>query len=90
MPLRVLDCSKTRVTDFSPLKDLPIRNLYCDFTPARDAALPRSIKTLEVLNGKSSLVMLQNTAGFPPLDPAWVKKLQSLPPRNRSRKSPPS
>jgi len=36
----------------SPLKDLPLTNIECDFQPERDAEILRSIKTLETINGK--------------------------------------
>ena len=47
MPLTDLGINGTAVTDLSPLKDLPLKTLWCDFVPARDAAILRSIKTLE-------------------------------------------
>ena len=44
---------KGKLYDLSPLKDLPnLRELECDFQPARDAAILRSIKTLERINGQ--------------------------------------
>ena len=42
----------TKVADLSPLKGMPLKELYCDFQPERDAAILRSIKTLENINGK--------------------------------------
>jgi hypothetical protein len=42
------------VSDHSPLKDMPLKTLYCDFKPERDTELLRSIKTLEIINGKPS------------------------------------
>jgi hypothetical protein len=39
------------VTDFSPLKEMPhLRALTCDFKMDRDAAILRSVKTLETIN----------------------------------------
>jgi eukaryotic-like serine/threonine-protein kinase len=52
MPLVYLDYIGTPVTDISPLKDLPLKNVECDFQPARDAAILRSIKSLQTINGK--------------------------------------
>ncbi len=52
MKLTVLICQFTSVSDLSPLKGIPLKNLHCNFKPARDAAILRSIKTLETINGK--------------------------------------
>jgi hypothetical protein len=40
------------VSDLSPLKDTPLRELGCNFEPERDAEILRSIKTLENITGK--------------------------------------
>ena len=52
MPLVGLDCRKTRVTDLSPLEDLPLKTLDCDIDPERDGTVLRSIKTLEQINDR--------------------------------------
>jgi hypothetical protein len=52
MPLTYLACAETSVTDLSPLKEMPLKELQCDFKPERDAAILRSIKTLEKINEK--------------------------------------
>ena len=52
IPLTRLDCENTRVSDLSPLKGMPLTELRCDFKAERDAAIVRSIKTLETINGK--------------------------------------
>jgi hypothetical protein len=52
MKLRRLSCEKTKVSDLSALKGMPLEQLNCDFKAERDAALLRSIKTLELINGK--------------------------------------
>jgi len=49
MKLRFLWCQNTRVSDLSPLKGMPLKELECDFQPERDAAILRSIKTLETI-----------------------------------------
>ena len=51
MPLRTLNMKGTLVSDFSPLKDLPLKLLSCDFQAPRDAKILRAIKTLEMING---------------------------------------
>jgi hypothetical protein len=44
--------AETSVTDLSPLKDLPLKTLNCDFQAVRDAKILRAIKTLEAINGE--------------------------------------
>jgi predicted Ser/Thr protein kinase len=50
MPLKKLFLLKTKVTDFSPLKNCPLAILRIPYVAERDAALVRSIKTLEEIN----------------------------------------
>jgi formylglycine-generating enzyme required for sulfatase activity/tRNA A-37 threonylcarbamoyl transferase component Bud32 len=52
MPLAFLDYANCPVTDISPLKDLPLKEVRCDFQPARDAAILRSLRSLQTINGK--------------------------------------
>jgi hypothetical protein len=59
MPLTELLCSSTKVADLSPLKGIPLKQLWCDFNPERDAELLRSIKTLVTLNGKPANEVLK-------------------------------
>jgi hypothetical protein len=40
------------VSDLSPLKGMPLKDLRCDFKAERDAKVLRSITTLETINGK--------------------------------------
>jgi hypothetical protein len=49
-----LDCRSTKVTDLSLLKGMPLKELLCNFIPARDTKILRSIKTLEKINGKEA------------------------------------
>ena len=42
----------SNVTDLTQVKDLPIKSLWLDFQPARDAALLRAMPTLEYINDK--------------------------------------
>jgi Leucine-rich repeat (LRR) protein len=46
-----LSIGETKVTDLSLLKGMPLKELYCDFQPERDAEILRSIKTLTQING---------------------------------------
>jgi len=52
MQLTALACYTTKVTDLSILKDMPLKQLDCDFKLERDAKILRSIITLETINGK--------------------------------------
>jgi hypothetical protein len=52
MPLQRLLWSGTTVSDLSPLKGMPLQDIYCDFQRERDAEFLRSFKTLETINGK--------------------------------------
>lgn len=82
MALTHLHVGATKVTDLSPLQGMPLQVLVCDFDLARDAEIVRSIKALETINGQPKAEALKGAvvkATFPPLDPAWVKKVHSLP-----------
>ena len=50
-----VNITSTRVTDLSLLKGMPLKGLYCDFRPERDAEILRSISTLETINGKPAV-----------------------------------
>jgi hypothetical protein len=52
MSLTHLDCRTTKVSDLSPLRGMPLKALWCDFNLERDAEILRSLKTLELINGK--------------------------------------
>ena len=52
LPLTYLRCDQTKVTDLSPILNMPLKELRCDFKPERDAAILKTIKTLETINGK--------------------------------------
>jgi Leucine-rich repeat (LRR) protein len=52
MPLGDLNFSDTQVKDLSPLAGMPLKHVLGDFQPQRDAAILRSIKTLEKINNK--------------------------------------
>ena len=44
------------VFDLSLLKEIPLKELLCDFKPYRDTDILRSIKTLEKINNKPAEV----------------------------------
>jgi eukaryotic-like serine/threonine-protein kinase len=51
MPLTDLTFDNTAVTDLTPLKGMALKQLRCDFNSHRDAAVLRSMPTLEEING---------------------------------------
>lgn len=53
LPLKILQCYGNRITDLSPLRDMPLRELGCDFGLKRDMPAVKSIKTLQIINGKT-------------------------------------
>jgi serine/threonine protein kinase/Leucine-rich repeat (LRR) protein len=55
MKLTHLQCIGTKVTDLSPVRMMPLQALFCDFEPARDAEILRSIKTLQKINNMPAL-----------------------------------
>jgi hypothetical protein len=52
LPVDNLCISGTRVTDLAPLKRLPLKRLYLDYRPERDAKILRSFTDLEEINDK--------------------------------------
>jgi len=52
MPLSTLDITNTDVSNISPLKGLPLKEIRLDFRPERDAAVLRTLTTLEAINGQ--------------------------------------
>ena len=81
MKLTAFRCDRTNVTDLSLLKGMPLKILYCDFVPQRDAELLRSIKTLETINGKDAKQFWKEVDAGPRsgVDDAWVKQVAALP-----------
>ncbi len=63
MPLQRLSLSGTPITDLSPLKELPLQELSCDFKPERDTQLLKSIKTLKSINGKPAAAFWKEKDG---------------------------
>jgi hypothetical protein len=57
--LTTLNIKETKVTDLSLLKGMPLKKLWCDFQPERDAEILRAIKTLEKINGKPASEFLK-------------------------------
>ena len=66
MPLTELGCAGTKVSDLSPLKGMPLKQLSCDFKPERDAEILRSIKTLETINDKPAAEFWKAVGDAPP------------------------
>lgn len=62
MPLTMLHFLGAKSPDLLVLRDLPIKDLLFDFKPERDAAMLRSVKTLEMLNGQPAGQILRDAA----------------------------
>jgi hypothetical protein len=66
MKLTTLHCGDTKVADLAPVKGMPLKELWGDFRPERDAEILRSIKTLEKINDKPVAEFLKGVdAGKP-------------------------
>ena len=52
MKLAHLQCTATRVTDYSPLLGMPLKFIYVDIKSERDVEFLRSFKGLGKINGK--------------------------------------
>jgi hypothetical protein len=63
MPLTHISLSGAKVTDLSALKGMRLKELCCDFQRERDAALLRSLTTLERINDKSAGDFWNEVAG---------------------------
>ena len=50
-PLSSLNLGRTKVADVSWLREVPLKSIDLSYTPERDAAALRSLKTLETING---------------------------------------
>jgi hypothetical protein len=50
MPLDNLNVQHSKVSDLRPVQGMPLRELLCDFSAERDAAILRSLTTLETIN----------------------------------------
>jgi hypothetical protein len=59
MSLTFLNCRGNDGLDMTPLAGMPLKTLLGNFQPDRDAALLRSIKTLETINGKPAAEFLK-------------------------------
>ena len=52
--LIVVEMSARERADLAPLKGMPLTHIWCDLKAERDAEILRSLKTLEMINGKSA------------------------------------
>ncbi|HEY3320647.1 MAG TPA: SUMF1/EgtB/PvdO family nonheme iron enzyme [Planctomycetota bacterium] len=81
MKLTKLQLRGTKVTDLSLLTEMPLTELTCDFVPARDTAILKSIKTLEKLNDLpvAEFWAKNSVPAAGGVDDAWIKMVQALP-----------
>jgi Leucine-rich repeat (LRR) protein len=76
--LQVLRCGPA-VGDLSPLRGLPLKEVSCEFKPEH-AAILRSIKTLEKINGKPAAEFWKDMgAAAAPVLEAWFADVAKLP-----------
>jgi eukaryotic-like serine/threonine-protein kinase len=52
LPLKTLMMSRTNVSDLAPLRGMPLKRLWLDYQPERDAEALRSLKGLVQINGE--------------------------------------
>jgi Leucine-rich repeat (LRR) protein len=83
MQLAVLYCSHSKVSDLLPLKGIPLKDLECDFQGERDAALVRSIKTLERINRKPQAEFWKEVDAQQGAFDAWLKAVAAMPPEKQ-------
>ena len=79
MKLTDLNCGGTPVSDLSPIKDMPLTILWCDFKPQRDTDLLRSIKTLETINGKPAAAFWKEVEAQQAAFDRWMKQVSGMP-----------
>jgi Leucine-rich repeat (LRR) protein len=91
MKLEVLHIWNTAVTDLTPLEGMPLKVVQIDFRPYRGMEVLRRIKTLATINDKPAADFWKEfdehfgptVQAPPPLDPAWLKRVQALPPEDQ-------
>jgi hypothetical protein len=67
MKLKYLYCGDTRITDLSALQGMPLVDLHCNPEAVeRNAAVLRSIKTLEKINRKLAAEALKQASDKKP------------------------
>ncbi len=81
MKLEWLDCGKTQVVDFAPLKNMPLKNLVIDFKPRVTPSFCRSIKTSgydRPQAGRSVILKDVEVPGKPDFQ-QWMKDVAAMP-----------
>ncbi len=78
MKLTTLKCDNAKITDLSPLKELPLVELDCDFKPERDAVVLRALPKLTTINGKPKAELLDPRLQKEAESEAWVRSLEGL------------
>ena len=58
---------------------MPLKEIWCDFKPERDAEILRSIKTLEKINGKPAAEFWKDVEAQQTAFDAWLKQVAALP-----------
>ena len=70
----------TKASDLSPLKNMPLQVLRCDFNPWRDAELLRSITTLTLINRKPAADFWKEVDAQRAEFDAWCKQVAAMSP----------
>lgn len=69
MALKSVSLGSFHVSDFSPIAECPLTDVWCHFSFPRDAALLRSFKTLTTINGKPAAEFLKEFDSKPAITP---------------------
>jgi tRNA A-37 threonylcarbamoyl transferase component Bud32 len=85
MPLNTLRVEDVELTDWSPLRGLPLTNLIADLEPEREADILRSLPTLKTFNGKPAeelWALIGNPVGNPVVGAAspetWTDRIGTI------------
>jgi hypothetical protein len=73
MPLVVLNCDGTAVTDLTPLRGMPLKRLRCDVTCERDLEVMRGLTTLATINDKPAATYWKEADARRAEFDAWVR-----------------
>ncbi len=82
VPLAALEMQGSRVSDWSPLKGVPLEKFWCDFNPWRDTPLVRSFRFLSLINGVPAAQFWKTQDDFD----AWCQLVPTFPPDEQMRR----
>src|SRR5262249_35826747 len=80
LPLRSLIMEGTRVTDLAPIRDLPLTWFsFWALTPARDAEIVRSMKTITAINGGPAADYWNGVDAAEATLQTWIREVAGMP-----------